>query len=534
MKAVAKQKLKDSERSRDKDRGSKHKPKERPKLQSIKVSRTLDRAEKEAEKEKEIQDGIDAMDDQWNQIKPVKRGRTKGFKKIELSFDGLQPKSSIIANIGDQENDNEDVVPVVEEKKRKTPLQVETETGERVSDVVDEGTNNLLMKKRDPSISVDNGEFVAKKVVKDVEGMRVDRWVANQYPVITHSLICKWLRMGRVTRSLTIDGERLPLEPNDRIAEDDWMFIPAKAESEQKRADREAPEKFIRLSDEEIKAVKDAVLYKDRDIIIINKPQGLSVQGGTGLRKHLDMMLSHLKFELEDSPKLVHRLDKDTSGILVLARSRKAATAMADKFENKMKRRTTRQDVAKQEKEQRRNKEKVIKTPEEEMREDNSIIKTYWALLASTPNPKEGRIRAPLKKVVENGEERVVATNETGDGSKIAITEYKVIESSLADASFVALWPETGRTHQLRVHCASILGSPIIGDKKYGKGEIAAFQNVLGTKKVPLHLHARRVQFMHPMTNKLIDIAAPLPPTLRESWSVLGFDPETNEKMIEE
>ncbi|EGG13666.1 putative ribosomal large subunit pseudouridine synthase C protein [Cavenderia fasciculata] len=439
--------------------------------------------------------------------------------------------------------------------RRKTPLPVEqpsVDGGEDGGDEIGPEERNLLLKKREPPVYTNDGLYAARKVLPDLAKMRVDRWLRIQFPVMTHSLICKLLRKEVITATDEFHqnglddvaaSDKRVLEQSDRTEAGSWIYIPAKYAKEQRVADRESPEKYIRLSDAEIAAIRNSILYKDDDLLVINKPPGLSVQGGTGLKKHLDMMLSHLKFEADETPRLVHRLDKDTSGILILGRNRTATTAMADKFEQKLKRRSDR-EVKKEKKDKKDDSnnnnnnnyssKKTTKTTVEEMKDDNSIIKTYWALLTSTPNPREGRIRAPLQKIVENGQEKVVATKETGNGAKLAITEYRVIENSMADTSFVALWPETGRTHQLRVHCASILGSPIIGDVKYGgKKSTAPFENVFD-KNIPLHLHARRVQFYHPInTNKLVDVIAPLPPTLQDSWSILGFNPDTKDSEIQ-
>ncbi|EFA78208.1 Probable ribosomal large subunit pseudouridine synthase C protein [Heterostelium album PN500] len=585
-------KIKSNDNNRD--RGAKRQPKQRPKLQSMKVSRDLDTQEKLIEdKMNELEDRItenkkssrsrksnsnnnNDSDENIKSNKPStsykpRRGRVK------ISFDFLnekneseqqQPEQEQVEDVllegeVDEENqlnikNQEVLIPKVPRKSKiistttsttsttATPTTSKTKK-EKIKKEKDEVDNDddddeddepnqvqLILesrKKEENSVLCDDGKSVATKVVEDLDGMRVDRWVSNHYPVITHSLLCKWIRSNKISVSDSLNGERKQVELNDRLVTGQWVNVPMKALKEQRLADRKEPTKYARLSDEEIKEIRDSVLYKDDQLLIINKPQGLSVQGGTGLKKHLDMMMSHLKFELEEAPRLCHRLDRETSGILILARTRKAATAMADKFEMKLKRRTTRQDRDKKDKQKKdgsgsgssSKKDKDRSGGEdEELRDDNGIRKTYWALLTSTPNPKEGRIRAPLKKVVQDGEEMVIATKETGDGAKLAITEYKVVESSLTNASFVSLWPETGRTHQLRVHCASILSSPIVGDKKYGKNDSVAFQSVLG-KKIPLHLHARRVEFFHPETNKKIDVVAPLPKNLENSWDMLGF-----------
>ncbi|KAF2070938.1 hypothetical protein CYY_007744 [Polysphondylium violaceum] len=373
-------------------------------------------------------------------------------------------------------------------------------------------------------------------IPKDLDGMRADRWIKSRYPIVTHSLVCKWIREKKITLVENKDGtpisdaeiDHLPrksIKIDTKLEHGQWIFLPAHLAVSQEAADKETPQKYVRLSDDEIKKVKESVLYKDDHLIIINKPQGLAVQGGSGLNKHLDMMLSHLKFDYNDPPKLVHRLDRGTSGILILARTKTAASEMASKFElvKEKKKPSSNSTTNNNKKDQNNNDDK----PEP----IQGVKKTYWALLSSTPEgPKEGRIRAPLKKVIEKGQEKIVACLKTGDGAKLAITEYKVVDNALSEQCFIVLWPETGRTHQLRVHCASILKSPIIGDTKYGDDKAnKSYGSILGNKPT-MHLHARRVEFVHPMTNKNIDIIAPLPPILRESWKRLGFDFNLNDK----
>ncbi|EGC32890.1 hypothetical protein DICPUDRAFT_81306 [Dictyostelium purpureum] len=400
---------------------------------------------------------------------------------------------------------------------------------------------NLLLEK-DEAVPSEH-KRVKYYVTRDMEGMRVDRWISHKLPILPHSLVCKWLRNKIIYKeneefkqNSTSELKRHKMKFNDKVEVGSWIYFPSQALLDQHMADINEPTKYTRLSDDEIKEIKESVLYKDEHLLVLNKPQGLSVQGGSGLKKHLDMMLNHLRFEKSENPKLVHRLDKATSGILILGRSRLAATAMAEKFELKLvssKKKEKEKFNKDNERENKKNSSKKKKdTKDEEIDDDEDlenkgIKKTYWALIAGAPKPREGRIRAPLKKVMIGGEEKVIPALKIGDGAKLAITEYKVIQSSLDNQSFVALWPETGRTHQLRVHCASVLNAPIIGDTKYGNKlvneSIKTFLNS-ASSSLKLHLHARRIQFIHPFTNKPIDIIAPLPPSLKESWKKFGFN----------
>jgi 23S rRNA pseudouridine955/2504/2580 synthase len=222
------------------------------------------------------------------------------------------------------------------------------------------------------------------------------------------------------------------------------------------------------------------VLYRDADVLVIDKPAGLAVQGGTATPRHLDAMLDALRFDAAERPRLVHRLDKDTSGVLVLARTALAAQRLAAAFRSK------------------------------------DARKYYWAVTVGVPRPFQGKIDAPLAKETTARGERVAQDDEDG---KRAVTLYQVVEHAAKKAAWVALWPLTGRTHQLRVHMATI-GTPILGDGKYGGGE--AF---LPGAEVPrqLHLHARRIVVPHPRGGR-IDVTAPLPDHLTATWAYFGFD----------
>jgi 23S rRNA pseudouridine955/2504/2580 synthase len=256
----------------------------------------------------------------------------------------------------------------------------------------------------------------------------------------------------------------------------------------------EAPEAPVRpqaaVSAKDRQLVRTLVLYRDDDVLVLDKPPGLAVQGGTGTERHLDGMLGALRFGAAERPRLVHRLDRDTSGVLLLGRNAASARALAEAF----RRRTTR--------------------------------KIYWAITVGVPRPFQGKIDLPLAKLPGKAGERMAPDEAEG---KRAVTYYKVLEHMGKKAAWVALWPVTGRTHQLRVHLAA-LGTPIMGDGKYG-GKAAFLSGERISRK--LHLHARAITLPHPKSGRPLSVTAPLPEHMRASWRLFGFDPESREDPFE-
>ena len=259
---------------------------------------------------------------------------------------------------------------------------------------------------------------------------------------------------------------RIPPVP-DTVRDTGWVTQPA------------SPRARPPISPEDATALRDAVLYKDRDVIAINKISGLAVQGGSKTKHHLDAMLDALAFDATERPRLVHRLDKDTSGVLLLARSSVVAAKLTAAFKSR------------------------------------ETVKTYWALVVGAPSPKKGHIDMALAKRGARGGEKVVPM---ADGSS-AETDYAIIEAAARRAAWLGLRPKTGRTHQLRVHMSEALGTPIVGDGKYGGAN--AFLSGLAPK---LHLHAREIRVAHPRTGRPLAVSAPLIGHMAQSWAFLGFD----------
>jgi 23S rRNA pseudouridine955/2504/2580 synthase len=298
--------------------------------------------------------------------------------------------------------------------------------------------------------------------------LRLDRWFKRHYPALGHGHLEKLLRTGRIR----VDGKRA--RASDRVAPGQAIRIPALEEMA-----APAPQDARPVSPGDEAMVRNAVLHRDDWVIVLNKPPGLAVQGGSGTERHLDGMLDALRFGSAERPRLVHRLDKETSGVLVLARTAAAAAFLTRAFRAK----TTR--------------------------------KIYWAIVVGLPEPAQGRIDLPLAKLPGREGERVRGDAEEG---KRAVTYYRVVDSAGRKASWLALLPVTGRTHQLRAHCAA-LGTPILGDAKYGAAG-AHLAGVPGAKRV--HLHARSLALPHPSGGAL-RVTAPLPRHMRQTWEFFGF-----------
>jgi 23S rRNA pseudouridine955/2504/2580 synthase len=298
--------------------------------------------------------------------------------------------------------------------------------------------------------------------------VRLDRWFKRHYPALGHGRLEKLLRTGRIR----VDGKRA--RSGDRLVPGQAVLIPPLAEMSAPN-----PQVSRQASPGDAALLQDAVLHRDDAVIVLNKPPGLPVQGGSGTERHLDGLLDALRFGSDVRPRLVHRLDKETSGVLVIARTALAAASLTRAFREKATR------------------------------------KTYWAIVVGLPKLRQGRIDLALAKLPGREGERVRPDTEAG---KRAVTYYAVVDSAGTEASWLALLPVTGRTHQLRAHCAA-LGTPILGDAKYG-GAAAHLAGVPGAKRV--HLHARSISIPHPLGGSL-QVTAPLPRHMRQSWEFFGF-----------
>ncbi len=309
------------------------------------------------------------------------------------------------------------------------------------------------------------------------DGLRLDRWFKTHFPALKHGALEKLLRTGQVR----VNGARA--KANRRIEAGETIRVPPIKDAIPE-ADRHAapPRK------EDADFIRNITLFEDASLLAINKPFGLAVQGGTKTQRHVDGMLAALEKDGE-RPRLVHRLDADTGGLLILAKTRRAAAALSKSFQGR------------------------------------GVEKTYWGLVAGRPPHREGSIDLAIaKKMIwsEEGEsERMAAAD--GDEAKKAITDYMTLDSA-GPVSFLALKPVTGRTHQLRVHCAA-MGTPIVGDRKYGGPKA----RVEGTGD-GLLLFCRSMAFPHPETGKLTTLTAPLSGRMKEAFALFDFD--ANAKVV--
>lgn len=310
----------------------------------------------------------------------------------------------------------------------------------------------------------------------DDDGIRLDRWFKRNLPQVGFATVSRWARTGQIR----VDGKRA--KPEDRLAAGQVLRVPPGGDEPPREA---AKPRARPLSPELIAEAKDMVIRETPTAIVLNKPPGLATQGGSKTTKHVDGLLDAFVEGNAPRPRLVHRLDKDTSGVLLIARTPGSAASFSKRFASR------------------------------------SARKVYWALVVGKPDLAEGVIDAPLAKQPGTGGEKMHVDEENGASAK---TRYRVVDSAGQRAAWVELEPLTGRTHQLRVHMAAI-GHPIVGDGKYG-GPDAFLTGAVSRK---MHLHARRLIISEPKagegTGGKLDVTAELPPHFAASMEVLGFDP---------
>lgn len=326
--------------------------------------------------------------------------------------------------------------------------------------------------------------------VSDDEGeQRLDRWLKRRFPQVTQGAVEKMCRTGQ----LRVDGGRV--KASTRVVPGQEVRVPPLPDSAPPK--EKAPEG---IPEADVKMIQAAVLYRDDHIIVLNKPAGLPSQGGSGQgNRHVDGLAEALKFGRAEKPALVHRLDKDTSGVLLLARAPRIARALSEAFRH----RNTR--------------------------------KIYWAAVAGVPSPRMGTIRYGLVKAPGRGrggegeKMRCVMPDQVAstEGAKRATTDYAVLDALGTRAAWVALVPITGRTHQLRAHMAEI-GHPIVGDGKYGGSGQENLGDGWGAQlggeiSRKLHLHARSITITHPITKAEMTFTAPLPDHMKKTWKTLGW-----------
>lgn len=316
------------------------------------------------------------------------------------------------------------------------------------------------------------GQVVNLAVEEGEEDTRLDRWLKRKFHGLTQGQIEKSLRKGEIR----VDGGRA--KSNTRLKAGQTVRVPPMAGPDDER--KKPTGGKVKSSDADM--MRELVIYEDDRIIALNKPQGLAVQGGTGTSRHIDALSRALVGDTEEKPRLVHRLDRDTTGVLVLAKTVAAATELGKLFRSR------------------------------------DLEKIYWAVTLGVPHPQDGEIRGWMVKSTGPGDDRekMRPAEQKEDGAVHAVTQYSVLSTAGQKAAWVALKPETGRTHQLRFHMAEI-GCAILGDKKYTSARETPSGLAPG-----LHLHARALRL--PGKRGPVEIVAELPPHMRETFAVLGFD----------
>jgi 23S rRNA pseudouridine955/2504/2580 synthase len=320
-------------------------------------------------------------------------------------------------------------------------------------------------------------------VEEDEAGMRIDRFLTTRFPQLPFTRVQSIVRKGE----LRVDGKRA--KPNDRLEPGMSVRVPPLKLDAQGERPRSAAKDAT-----DADFIRSLILYEDAEMMILNKPFGLAVQGGSGTVRHVDGLLEALTGKDGQKPRLVHRLDKDTAGCLIVAKTRLAAATLAKSFRSR------------------------------------SARKVYWALTAGVPRVPQGRISTYLAKEEPTDADARMRVAQHGDeGAAHALTYYAMVDNAAQKLSWLSLKPVTGRTHQLRAHAAHI-GHPIVGDPKYFSIENWELPGGIQNR---LHLLARRIVIPHPKTGRPVDVTAPLPPHMAQSWNLLGFDAARYDPIVE-
>lgn len=312
-----------------------------------------------------------------------------------------------------------------------------------------------------------------RTVAADEADIRLDRWFRRHFPGLTQAAIQKLCRTGQVR----VDGHRV--DASTRLTGGQSVRIPPLPAAPE-------PKPQAAVDPDTARDLQHLVIYRDDSVLVLNKPHGLAVQGGPGITHHLDALLDALRFGSDDRPRLVHRLDRDTSGVLLLARTPGTAARLAAAFRTR------------------------------------AVEKTYWAVVARRPVPPEGRIDLPLRRIGGARGERTEVADRDDKGAARAITDYRTLDHAGQKLAWLELRPLTGRTHQLRVHCV-VIGAPIVGDVKYARpDQNNAFSATVTGLAGELHLHARALRLPHPAGGTLL-VEADLPPHMVATFRTLGF-----------
>ena len=343
-------------------------------------------------------------------------------------------------------------------------------------------------------------------VEADEAGMRLDRWFKRRFPTLTLSHLAKIARKGEVR----VDGKRV--ETSTRLEEGQAVRVPPLT------IEAPAAPAVRRINPDDVKAIEDMILFEDKHVMVLNKPYGLAVQGGSGTKHHIDGMLASFADDKGNRPVLVHRLDRDTSGVLLIAKTRRMAADLGEIFRSR------------------------------------KAQKIYWALVEGVPKPSQGRISLYLAKGAGMGDERgpkkrgaaqdarkdmekMRVAKHGEDDAQHSLTYYAIVDKVAPKCAWLSMKPLTGRTHQLRAH-AEAIGHPIFGDPKYGHDADAAKRHHDPMRAMPdgldrkLHLLARRLVLPHP-AGGIIDVTAPLPPHMASSWETFGFDAKQYDPIVE-